>query len=309
MSLHLEPDRPDMPGVANLRPIERSDAQENPGGDPDVVRTFGVEATRDLDRPTSRRPARPATDIGAVPGIFACDDYPGDQSIDRIARIELRRIRLRLVVGHPPPRAIAFADLRPDIDAPHRRPSRLPVLRQSFRLHRARVAAGPALFEIVGVVRRARIRGKSALAGRAARGLVLVRDDRRPEVTVVDEAQQTAARRLPLPDIDDAAVAREMQATPGGSGRLAVDGGAADVEGAVACKQRVVVGDQNRELVVVILVLVADVVFALHDVPAILLLDERKMLQRPRRIAPDKREIRRLAVMHGADLDLRRPLP
>src|SRR5215470_2888929 len=116
MLLHLEPDRTNMPRMANLRAIERGDAQEHPGGDPDVVRTFRVETARDLDRPAPSRPTRPAADIGAVTGVFAGDDHTRYQGVDRETRIELRRVRLRLLVGHPPSRSVAFADLRSDID-------------------------------------------------------------------------------------------------------------------------------------------------------------------------------------------------
>src|SRR5215471_4148499 len=119
MSFHLKPDRPDMPRVANLRTIECCHAHEYARRDPDVVRTFRVEAARDLDCPAPGRPARATTDVGTVTGIFACDDHTRNQRVHGIAGIELRRVRKRLVLRHPPARAIAFPDLRSDIDATH----------------------------------------------------------------------------------------------------------------------------------------------------------------------------------------------
>src|SRR5262245_36159336 len=120
MLLHLEPDRTNMPRVANLGAIECGDPQEHAGGDPDVVRTLGIETPRDLEHPAACRPTRAATDVSAVTGVFAGDDHTRDQGVDRITCIELRRVRQRLVLAHPPARPVAFADLRPDIDTAHR---------------------------------------------------------------------------------------------------------------------------------------------------------------------------------------------
>src|SRR5262245_15286218 len=92
MSLHLESDRPDMPRMADLGAIECGDPQVNAAGDRDVILTFRIEAARNLDRPTSRRPARCAPDVGTIAGVLTGNDHAGNQCVDRILGIKLSRI-------------------------------------------------------------------------------------------------------------------------------------------------------------------------------------------------------------------------
>src|SRR5262249_50488494 len=135
---------------------------------------------------------------------------------------------------HPPARAFGLANVGIEIDAAHGRPGRLPAFRQSLRLHWPLIAARTALLEIVHIVRRAWV-GRIASFVRTlpvdlgARGL-----GGRPEMTIVDEAQETAARGSPLPDVGVAAVHGVVQPAPGEGRRLALGRRAASVKRAIA---------------------------------------------------------------------------
>src|SRR5262249_11954681 len=146
------------------------------------------------------------------------------------------------------------------------------------------IAAGAARLEIVRIVCRAGVGGIAAFVRALPRDLVLARLGRWTEMAIIDKAQESTAGCLPLPDIDEAAVHRVVQPTPGEGGRLAVDWRATGVKGSVAGEQRGVLAEQNRELVLVIVVLIPAVVVALQNMPTVCSLDQREMLQRSRRI-------------------------
>ena len=52
-SLHLDADRPHMPGMPDLAVVERRDPHEDAASERNVVWTAGIEAARDLERPMS----------------------------------------------------------------------------------------------------------------------------------------------------------------------------------------------------------------------------------------------------------------
>ena len=155
----------------------------------------------------------------------------------------------------------------------------MPAFRQSLRLHRPLIAARPALLEVVRIVRSAWISSIAPLVGTlsgdfGARGL-----GRRPEMAIVDETQKPAARGSPLPDVGVAAVHGVVQPASGEGRWLAINRRAAGVKGAITGEQWSILGEQNRELVLVILTLVAAVVVGLQHVPAIGPLGQRKVLE------------------------------
>src|SRR5215510_12906908 len=262
-SLHLKLDRPDMPRVADLRMVERGDVHGHAARDRDVVLTSGIEAPRDLECPATGGPARDATNVGPIATVLAHDEDTGNEGVERKLRVGLRRVRDRLGFRHPPARALVLPDVGIEIDPAHGGPGRLPILRQPLRLHRVLIAAGTARLEVVRVVCRTRIGGIAAFVRALPCDLVSARLGRRAEMAVVDEAQVAAAGRLPLPEVNEAAVHRVVQPTPGERGRLAIERRASGVKGSIAGEQGRVLAEQNRELVLVIVVLVAAVVVAL----------------------------------------------
>jgi hypothetical protein len=62
-------------------------------------------------------------------------------------------------------------------------------------------------------------------------------------------------------------------------------------------------GQQHGKLVFVVLMLVADLEAGMKQVPSVVFLDQRQVLQRARRVLPGEEEIRIGAVMHRANFD------
>jgi len=62
-------------------------------------------------------------------------------------------------------------------------------------------------------------------------------------------------------------------------------------------------GEQHRQLVLVVGALVAPIVEIMQDVPAVVALDQRKVLEGSRGVIPHEAEIHPLPVVHRADLD------
>ena len=61
--------------------------------------------------------------------------------------------------------------------------------------------------------------------------------------------------------------------------------------------------EQDREFVLVEVVLVAAFVAVVEQVPAVRSFDQRQLLQRARGILPGEKEKRPGSVVHGADID------
>src|SRR5262245_2063915 len=108
MSFHLDPDRPDMPRVPDLRSIESRDAHEHAARDCNVKPALGIEGAGDFERPAPGCPARCAADVGAIAGKGTGDDDAGDHRVERIESVAIGGVRLRFSFGHPPSRAVAF---------------------------------------------------------------------------------------------------------------------------------------------------------------------------------------------------------
>ena len=193
------------------------------------------------------------------------------------------------------------------VEPPQRFIGRLPVPRQPFRLDRPLIAADGLGLEIIAVkLLRARVLNEAAAVRRLAirlrpRGL-----HRHVEMVLVDPPEQAAARGLPLPDFDAEAGRRsKVQAALRQRRRLAFDRLRSGVVGAVAGDNDRQLGEQRGELVLVIGSLVAEIISVVQDMPAVLLLHQRKMFQRPGRVIPHETEIRVFAIMDRADLDRR----
>ena len=64
--LHLETNRPDVPGMSDLAVIEGCDPHEDAGPDRHVVGAAGVEAARHFQRPVAGGPAGRASHVRAI---------------------------------------------------------------------------------------------------------------------------------------------------------------------------------------------------------------------------------------------------
>ena len=193
-----------------------------------------------------------------------------------------------------------------EIDRAHRGRRRRDDLGQAKRGDQAAAlgaAAGVGLDgEIVLVVRRSRVGREAAPVWNDICRLHRRRIQRRPDMGVIHPAGSAAARGLPLPDID-IAVCREMQSAAAHGRRRARNRLRPGVKGSVARQRGIRRGQQHRKLVFVVLMLVADPIAGVKQVPSVGFLDQRQMLQRARRVLPGEEEIRKGAVMHRANRD------
>ena len=123
-------------------------------------------------------------------------------------------------------------------------------------------------------------------------------------MVLVDPSQQPATRRLPLPDFHgEAGRRREMQPTLRQRAGLVGDRRRPAAVGVITRNDNGQVREQGRELILEERAFVSAIVPVVEDVPTVLALDERQVLERTGRIFPRETEVDPLAVMHRPNLD------
>jgi hypothetical protein len=119
---------------------------------------------------------------------------------------------------------------------------------------------------------------------------------------VFDHAQHAAARRLPLPHVDVAAVRRVVQAPRVRRARLIGHRLRAHM-GRAAVPEGVGFREDDGELVLVVTHGIRLLRIRVRHVPTVLTLDQRHALQRARRVPPAEREVDVGVVPKRPDLD------
>src|SRR4051794_8534345 len=94
-----------------------------------------------------------------------------------------------------------------------------------------------------------------------------------------------------------------MEATAGHGGWRFGDRVRACMESTVAGKACIRGGQQDRKLVLIVVVLVSGLVTIVKYMPSVGLLDQRQVFQRPRRIFPGEQKVDPRAVVHRANLN------
>src|ERR1700722_1404515 len=92
-SLHLQADRPDVPGVPDLAMVKCRDSHKSAASERNVIFTSGIEAARDLECPMSGSPTGGAPDIGAITGEITGDDHARNNDAHGQAAIEFGTVR------------------------------------------------------------------------------------------------------------------------------------------------------------------------------------------------------------------------
>jgi hypothetical protein len=180
--------------------------------------------------------------------------------------------------------------------------SRSPVRRQPLGLNRAFVAANRLRLEIVAVKRRdARILDIAAAVRNLAGSLSMGGISREIEMVLVDPSQQSATRRLPLPDFHGKTRRRrEMLSTLRAGLR---DRRRPATVCVIARNDDWQVREQDQEFILEERAFVSAIIPVMENVPAVLALEEREVLERTGRIFPRESEVDPLAVMHRSNLD------
>src|SRR5262249_37806192 len=167
------------------------------------------------------------------------------------------------------------------IDAPECLPRRLPIFRQAARLNSLTVSAKELRFEVHCVsFRPTRVRNESATIWTATFGLRGSGRDRHPEAVLVDPPVLSAARSLPLPHLNRCiGVTGVMEASTGQGRRLIRKRRWPHMKCAIPRHNGVGLRQQDGKLILVILMRIGDVVAILKNVPTIIFLDQRQMLE------------------------------
>lgn len=175
-----------MPRVTDLAVIESRDAHEDAVTDWNVVRASGIEPARHLERPSSSRPARGATNIGTITCVITGDNDPRNDSANGNLGAELARIRYRFFLGHEPPCAIGLAMVGIKINFSQCRRHSTDVFGQAARNDDLAIRPGFSGLEIVDVTGRPGIGGEFRPGKEICLRLVRLwprpadRNDRRP---------------------------------------------------------------------------------------------------------------------------------
>src|SRR5215207_5298374 len=176
----------------------------------DVVLAAGRDVAAELEGPVAVLPLGPAEEVGPVAFVVAHDEDAGEHGADRDLVVELLRVRDRFGLGHPPARILVVAALRIGLEAAARRDRGIEVLGQAQE--RRRPAVADIHFVVVAVEGPAGIVPVAGLVARLAGSFARGRLARWAEILVVDAPEMAAARGLPLPNVDEAAVGRVVQA-------------------------------------------------------------------------------------------------
>src|SRR6516225_6825353 len=156
-------------------------------------------------------PLRPALHLGAFAFILTRDDYARQHRADWDLGIRLRREGLALLLKHIPAPILVIRAVWIEIVFAERRDLRLPVLRKTKHGDRPDMVLTDEL-EVIGIDGAAGLVPISGLIARIIAQIFLARLVRGRDILAVDMAEQAAARRLPLPHIDDAAIDRVVEA-------------------------------------------------------------------------------------------------
>src|SRR5665213_1691838 len=277
-SLNLNADRPDMSGVPDLGMVECCYSHENATSQRDVILTSGIEAARDFECPMTRSPAGGATDIGAIPGEITGDNHARNNDAWRYAAIEFAGVRQRFHFGHEPARAIALADVRIERNLSHRDAGRREIPGQPPRYHNlVAFISDRGVWrhdEIFGIVGGARIRRKPPAVGNDITHLHWSWIERRPEMLVLHPPGGTATGCLPLPNVRIKSRCRCVMQTPAGhrGGRFG-QRSRTRMKRVITSQVHVHGREQDREFILVEVVLVAAFISVVEHVPAVQLLD------------------------------------